>query len=288
MPFIRKIENYDLIVNDKAVSFAVKTMQEIEAARTPGESEEPHRHNFYTIIWVEKAFGEHRIDLRTYPLGEHTLFFIHPEQIHQLRTEGKPEGLVILFTRDFLVRNGIREQFIHELGLFRESGSESFLKLAEPNTALNDLASQLRQSFLSTDAYREDVFSACLKLFLIACHRLKTALVPPETAEANYPETILKFKKLVELHYLELHKVSDYSKLLFISPNYLNEIIKKHTGRTAKEYIQNRLITEARRLAHFTDLSSKEIGFKLGFQDPSHFAKFWKKHNQDARLRFVR
>jgi len=288
MPFIRKIANYDLIVNDKPVGFAIKTMQEIESRRTPGNHEDPHRHNFYTIIWVADAEGEHRIDLNTYPLEKNTLFFIHPEQIHQLTTAGNPEGIVILFTPDFLIRNGIREQFINDLKLFRENGDGSFLKLAGDHRELKELASKLQDSFLSADPYREEIFGACLKLFLISCHQLKAAHAPEEQQDNSYPETVLKFKKLVETHYLELHKVSDYSRMLFISPNYLNEIIKKHTGRTAKEYIQNRIITEARRLAHFTDLSSKEIGFRLGFQDPSHFAKFWKKHNQDARLRFVR
>ena len=53
--------------------------------------------------------------------------------------------------------------------------------------------------------------------------------------------------------------------------------VKKNTGRTAKEHIQNRLASEAKRLSFFTQLSAKEIGFKLGFNDPSHFAKFSKK-----------
>jgi AraC-like DNA-binding protein len=100
---------------------------------------------------------------------------------------------------------------------------------------------------------------------------------PIESIGAVQPEIVFRFKNLVEQRYLEWHKVSEYADKLTISANYLNEIIKKNTGRTAKEHIQNRLASEAKRLSFFTQLSAKEIGFKLGFNDPSHFAKFSKK-----------
>ena len=59
-----------------------------------------------------------------------------------------------------------------------------------------------------------------------------------------------------------------------------NRIIKNSIGKTAKEYIQSRLTTEAKRLLYFSNLSNKEIGFELGFNEPAHFSAFFKKCTQ--------
>jgi len=66
-------------------------------------------------------------------------------------------------------------------------------------------------------------------------------------------------------------------KKLNISPDHLNRIIKAHSGKTAKELIQNRILIASKRLLYFTNLSTKEIAFELGFSEPSNFSSFFKK-----------
>lgn len=275
MAFIRNIENHDLVINGKPVSFAVKTMREI-SDKTPDMNEKPHRHNYYAILWAIDVKGEHTIDLHTVPMEKNTIFFIHPEQVHHVHTEKDAEGIAILFTEDFLIRNGFHERFISGLNLFNPNGRADFLRITEHFETLKNIVSGMQSAYVFSEHYREEKFAAYLKLFLIFCgeHKMRSET---ETTSEVAPEIVRKFKQMVEENYHEWHKVSDYAEKLLISPNYLNEVIKKNTGRTAKEHIRNRLVAEAKRLAHFTALSSKEIGFKLGFNDPSHFAKFLKK-----------
>jgi AraC-like DNA-binding protein len=94
------------------------------------------------------------------------------------------------------------------------------------------------------------------------------------------------FKEMVEQHYTQWHQVKDYAEGLFVSPNYLNEVIKSSLNISAKEYIQNRLILEAKRMVIFTGKSSKEIGYDLGFDDPSHFSKFFKNNARQSLMDF--
>ena len=75
---------------------------------------------------------------------------------------------------------------------------------------------------------------------------------------------------------MKWHQVKDYAELLCVTPNYLNEVIKLSINSSAKDFIQDRIILEAKRMAIFTGKSGKEIGFELGFEDPSHFSKFFK------------
>lgn len=71
--------------------------------------------------------------------------------------------------------------------------------------------------------------------------------------------------------------MTEYADMLHISSNHLNKVIKKETGKTAHELIEEMLLLEAKALILHTDLSVAEIGYHLNFADPSHFNKFFKK-----------
>jgi AraC family transcriptional regulator, transcriptional activator of pobA len=87
---------------------------------------------------------------------------------------------------------------------------------------------------------------------------------------------VKNFKELVESHFHEWHQVQDYASALSVTPGYLNDVIRESLPLSAKEYIQSRLILEAKRISLYTKKSGKEIGYDLGFEDPSHFSKFFK------------
>ena len=70
--------------------------------------------------------------------------------------------------------------------------------------------------------------------------------------------------------------VSDYAGELFISPSYLNEIVKRISGFTASHHIQQRIVLEAKRLAIYSGSSMKEIAYLLGFEDIAYFSKYFK------------
>jgi AraC-like DNA-binding protein len=133
------------------------------------------------------------------------------------------------------------------------------------------------EAFQSADEMRLETLSAYLKLFLIDCNTSCTIVPVSNPQNIEVGRTMVRtFKNLVEKHFSEWHQVKDYASELNVTPGYLNEVIKTSIGQSAKEYIQNRLVLEARRLSLFTNRSFKEIGFGLGFNDPSHFSKFFK------------
>ena len=69
--------------------------------------------------------------------------------------------------------------------------------------------------------------------------------------------------------------VADYTRELAVSPGHLNALCKRHLGRSAKAVIQDRLLTEARRLLLYSEDSAARIGHALGFEDPSYFTRFF-------------
>lgn len=282
-----KIYSVDLIYEGAPMPFVIKTMEEIDR-QLGGISDHPHRHNYYTVIWSFTATGKHIIDFREYPILPHHVFFVSPEQVHQVVTDPKPTGYVILFTPEFLEKNSIRKDFIANLKLFHKSDETPPLALS--NAAISILctfADQMHASFHSDNELRFETIGAYLKLFLIECNNRCTLEPETNTQQMEVGKTLIKnFRDLVDEHYREWHQVKNYAEALYVSPNYLNEVVKSSVHISAKEYIQNRLILEAKRMAVFTSKSIKEIGYDLGFDDPSHFSKFFKSNTRQSIIEF--
>lgn len=272
-----QIYHIDLKHNGQIVPFAIRTMEEIDI-RQSGIVDLPHRHNYYTVIWPYTATGRHIIDFREYAIEPHQIFFVSPHQVHQVITDPRPTGIVILFTPEFLEKNSIRTDFISNLRLFRNSDETPPLPITEKmKQNLKVFADSMLQSFQDTSEMKYEVIGAYLKLFLIECNT-HCSLFPesnPQSIEVGR-SLVRNFKDLVEKHAKDWHQVKDYANALNVTPGYLNDVIKSSINQSAKDYIQTRLILEAKRMVVFTNKSSKEIGFELGFEDPSHFSKFYK------------
>jgi AraC family transcriptional regulator, transcriptional activator of pobA len=287
MPEKEKIYNIDLLYNGKPAPFVIKTIEEIDEA-AGGIADKPHRHNYYTIIWPFSATGKHIIDFREYPILKDNIFFVSPWQVHQVIPDPHPTGYVILFTPEFLEKNSIRNDFISNLKLFRDSDETPPLPVDEKMAArLKVFVDNMRTAFDSqADMYLETA-GAYLKLFLIECNG-HCSLYPDSNLQKIEvsKNLVMNFKELVEKHHRKWHQVKNYAEALNVTPNYLNEVIKSSLNLPAKELIQSRLILEAKRLSLFTGKSNKEIGFDLGFDDPAHFSKFFKSNTGQSLLEF--
>jgi AraC family transcriptional regulator, transcriptional activator of pobA len=260
--------------------FDYKTMAEIEASRPQAESAHlPHRHDFYTIIAVENAVGKHQIDFKTYNLTPNTLYFISPEQVHDLNTEGVVKGHVIMFTDDFLLQHSVAPERLTELGLFFNCDESKPLMLnAGAMRILHLFFQKFKSENVTDNKDKWEILGAWLKLFLLECQRLKKEHTLKNVKLDNRQAHIVRqFKEDVEHNFKKWHQVTDYANAQNLSSNYLNEVIKTETKTSAKDFILNRLILEAKRLARYSDMTAKEIAYELGYEDMAHFSKFFKK-----------
>jgi len=255
----------------------IKKVEEITGV-TIGAEALPHRHNYYSIIWPLEGKGQHIIDFREYQIIPGPVFFVSPKQVHQVLVEEPLTAYIIMFTQEFLERNSIRNDFVTNLKLFQNSDETPPLQLDHTTqSTLRIFADRMYDAFINqTDMYLETI-GAYLKLFLIECNN-HCSITPGSNLQGiEVSKTIVRnFRDLVEQRYMTAHQVKDYADALNVTPNYLNEVIKSSMAIPAKEFIQSRIVLEAKRMATFTDKSAKEIGFELGFDDPSHFSKFFK------------
>lgn len=272
---------------DDALSFRISRMEDIWDVRK-GAQDEPHRHDYYTMLLVKQARGKHIIDFYEYPMEASQLYFISPGQVHQVIEEEKSYGYAILFSEQFLIENHIPTFFIEDLGLFRDYGQAPPLPLNITEfEKLSGFAEEIVRIYQSDLKFKETAISSYLKLMLIQSNNLCTLNGGnPQNIEAG--NSILKnFKKLVNENHMRWHQTSDYAAELSVTPDHLNRVVKSLIGKNAKEVIQSRIVLAAKRLLYFSGLSTKEIGYKLGFSEPANFSAFFKKFTGVSPSQFV-
>lgn len=282
-----KVKTYQKVNSEESsVSFGISKMEDIYTQRN-GRIDEPHRHNYYTVLIIQQSKGVHKIDFNSYDLSSRQIFFVAPGQVHQVVETEKSFGFVMTFSNLFLVENSIPLSFIDSLNLFHNYGqSPPLLPNKEQFDTIHHFAHQIFKLFNSDANMKFLSIGSFLKLLLIECNNICSINPIESDIDTSGDNLIRGFKKDVEKNYKQEHSTTFYANELHITPDHLNRTFKAKTGKTAKDYIQSRIITEAKRLLYFTDLTNKEIAYDLGFNEPANFSAFFKRNTQTSPSSF--
>jgi AraC-like DNA-binding protein len=257
------------------VPFEIHTMEWIEQNRKE-QNNKPHRHNYYAIVWVKKGKGTHLLDLNRMEITDNTIYCISPGQVHLLSVEGAVEGYVISFTADFIGMDSENLSLVFESGIFNAFGHGSVIRAGEDIKAdLEETAARMMKEYGNYFLLRGEILRGYLKILLIYITRKFDGNKKEAVNSKNY-DTVRNFFQLLDKYYASKKQVSDYAKELALTPNHLNELIKKITGHPASYHLRQRVVLEAKRLVSYTNLSMKEIAYRLGFDDPTHFSHYFK------------
>ncbi|MFK8101137.1 MAG: helix-turn-helix domain-containing protein [Saprospiraceae bacterium] len=268
-------------------AFEIKRMETIYE-KNDGQTDEPHRHDYFIVLLVETAAGKHLIDFNEFALEDRQLWFISPGQVHQVIERKKSVGIALSFSRQFMLENGIDYRFIEDLYLFHDFGYTPPLQLTpEELEELQGIAEKMLAYFHSDKKFRYHAVGAWLKLLLIHSHSICALQQESNTQKVQASVTLLRnFKALLEENYERWHQVQQYAQALNITADYLNSSIKSLTGKSTKEHIQGRIMVAAKRLLRFSDFPMKTIAYQLGFSEPANFSQFFKKCTGIAPSKF--
>ena len=128
------------------------------------------------------------------------------------------------------------------------------------------------------DHLQGEMLRSLLKGLLIISTRIAKDDLPQPTISNTNIDLIREYNILVEKHFREFHQVKDYANLLFKSPKTLSNIFLQYSDKSPITFINDRIILEARRLLLYSQKSNEEIARELGYNDASHFSKFFKRH----------
>jgi len=235
-----------------------------------------HSQDYFEVIWIEKGEGIFRSDFHDHTFKDNRVFCIKPGQAHQLRPSGDLYGFTISFTQSFL--NISEDEFdsicpVSICQLFSES--KGIFVETEKADDMRELIDKLIKEFDNQYPFRVQIIKRFFKVFLIYLTRQFEESLHTAKHSRNI-DIVQSFLTSLDKNYKEKKMVSDYSSELFVTPNYLNEIIKKSTGYSASHHIRQRIALEAKRMGRYSGACMKEIAYSLGFSDSAHFSKFFK------------
>jgi AraC family transcriptional regulator, transcriptional activator of pobA len=241
-----------------------------------GERIPPNKWSYYRLGLITEGCADYVCGIYKFKAKKNTLVIIPPRVLNSSEWHPDTKGYVVLFNLDFFTQSQFPYRYIQNKRILQPTVLP-YVDLTD------DQAKKLERVFKTIareknkDGPHQNEFIA-IKIIelLIRCERLYS-----DSEDVNRNQVTLditqKFADLVELNFAKERSVTFYASQLHIHPNYLNALVKAHTGLTAKESIQNRILLETKYLLHTTDLSIKQISNEMGFGDPTYFNVFFKR-----------
>ncbi len=253
--------------------FGIRSIREMLAGKDM--IQELHRHDFFFILVLKKGSGSHEIDFISYTIGDYSIFFMRPGQVHQLTLKTGSTGYLIEFNADFYYpKDKLSAQLLQKVS------NRNLCQLdAEKIKRLFSLLDYILNEYNDKKENYQQVIKANLGIFFIELMRQRQNKEDISNTTHSYQQEQLdKFLELIEKNSSTHKQVSQYAEMLNLSAYQLNAISKTILGKTSSDLINEYIILEAKRYLLATTSQISQIAYHLGYQDISYFIRFFKKH----------
>lgn len=236
----------------------------------------PFRLTTFNFIFLTKGKCIRSKGLNNYEFGENTFFFLPAYAITTNKfMSPKSEGFYCDFDIELLTSKSAPNELSNEFAFLEFNGFPLVQIDQKTKVRVSNLLERLLQEYMSDPNCRLEILS----IYLLA---LFTELKPfvelslPKYSNAASQITEM-YKRALSQNIKTQHLISDYAEMLSISPNHLNKCVKNTTGKSAHDLLNEMLLLEAKVLLKQTNLNITEIAYKIGKNEISDFARFFKK-----------
>ncbi|MEQ1586715.1 MAG: AraC family transcriptional regulator [Cyclobacteriaceae bacterium] len=251
------------------------------------------RADYFSFILTKEGSGVYYLDDNKFPFGSRSIYFTNPGHTKSYELNESKEAYLITLTENFL------KEYVHP-----ESFDEFPFLLAEivpPKTLsekkfseLETLYKQILNEFKNPSLYKNKIVGKLFFVFLLKIKEDFWLDYNPITEGNRNSQIVKSFKQLLEKEFKKILsdnmgrrlQVKDFANELHLHPNYLNSVIRSKTGKTINDWLANRTLAAAKALLRNSSLSAKEIAYKLGFSEPTHFNRFFRNHAKTTPSEF--
>jgi AraC family transcriptional activator of pobA len=252
--------------------FFIEPLHILKDAITPSL---PHRKTVNDFVFIRKGSLEKMVCSDVFGVQANMVILLPPHKIRTfLGNTPDVEGFYCHFSDDFIA-DGPGLKYLQDILNDTDLRNDPRLCLDDEHSERIDLILHQVESL-----YKSQNNPELIRLYLFTLLgeiRYFIEKLPKQVLSVN--ETVaLRFRKLITSQVQNIHSVKEYADLLHISPNHLNKIIKKSTGKTASEIISEALVMESKALLSLPGFTVSEVALALGMDDISYFSRFFKKH----------
>jgi AraC family 4-hydroxyphenylacetate 3-monooxygenase operon regulatory protein len=241
-----------------------------------------HRHAHYLQIhYIDRGHTQFHIDDQLFDVQGPSLFLTPPAIPHSFKTTDHAQGHVLTVHQTLiwsLLKEGLGAELENDLSLGICINQPSLSPTqASQWLIITQLFRQLRLEWSRALPAKHHSLQALVQLLLIQISRLASGQVSSTSINNEELKLFRRFSDLIESHFMEHWYLPQYTHQLGISESRLNTVCQRVSFRAPKKLIHDRMIQEIKRRLTFTDQTTTEIGYELGFTDPSYFSRFIKR-----------
>ncbi len=241
--------------------------------------------NLYAIFLKDAKCGNITYGVNNYDYEEGTLIFVSPGQVFGVESNGEKKqgsGHAIIFHPDLIHGTSLGKNIDSYTFFSYEVNEALHLSMRERgiiNECFTNISYELEHAI---DSHSKTLIVSYLELFLNYSKRYYERQFVTRS-HAN-KDVLVRFERILKEYFTSeqpllsgLPSVKHCAERLYISSNYLGDLLKKETGKSAQEHIQLKMIDVAKEKIYDSKKSISEIAYEMGFKHPQHFTRMFKK-----------
>lgn len=244
---------------------------------------------FYCVALKREAKGKIRYGQQHYDYDKGVLSFTAPNQVQQLDLQNMEcgSGYLLIFHPDFLLQHPLAHTINH-YGFFDYAVNEALHLSAEEEDDLITILHKIDKECQHIDKYTQEIILTQIESLLKYSNRFYERQFL--TRKNNNSALLTRFEQLIDDYFNNdvqvLLTVQFIAGQMNLSPNYLSDLLRVHTGQNTQQHIHEKLIAKAKEKLSTTSLSVSEIAYALGFEHSQSFSTLFKKKTNLSPLEF--
>ncbi len=240
--------------------------------------------DFFVVFLKDVKCGDIKYGRSYYDYQEGTLLFIAPGQELSIENAkiNKHKGYALCFSRELFSDTQISSNF-EKYSFFNYDINEALHINEQERNLILGCFDNIQREIENKDEHSKNLICINLAMFLNYCIRFYDRQFENRKVVNN--DILLKFQGMLFSYYnaqngepSNIPTVKYFANKLYLSPNYLGDLVKKQTGESAQEHIQSYLVSVAKDKLKNTHQSVSQIAYSMGFDYPQYFSRFFKKH----------
>ncbi|WP_434036303.1 helix-turn-helix domain-containing protein [Formosa sp. 4Alg 33] len=280
-------EKFDSEIS-KNFGFEIVPIEKIAKFKKKGSHnpELPHQLKFYNLIFFTEGSGRHFIDFSWFPVQQNSLVYLTKEQVNAFEFSETLKGFCIIFTEAYFVDcfSNLSKDFV-----FRLFNPQLFSPISQiPKTSdFIDYFNLLQKEYNTSGSFNQkNIINALFTILISKAEDIKQHQTF-HIKDASKISLFHKFTSLIELNLSKSRNASFYAEALAISYKHLNAVCRELVNKTAKHVIDDYIILQAKRNLINSSMKSSELAYRLGFEDPTNFTKYFKKNTGLTPKKFI-
>ena len=241
--------------------------------------------NVYAVFLKDIKCGNITYGLNNYDYEEGSLIFVSPGQVFGVEGDGtkkQASGTALIFHPD-LIHGTSLGKHIDDYTFFSYEVNEALHLSARERVVIDECFHNIKYELEhAIDSHSKTLIVSYIELFLNYSRRFYERQF--NTRSHVNKDILVRFEKVLKDYFNSelpldegIPSVRYCADKLYLSPNYLGDLLKKETGKSAQEHIQLRMIEVAKEKIFDSEKSISEIAYELGFKHPQHFTRMFKK-----------